>query len=539
MFLYTGTMPSFLSPKETHPQGEDPRSQLESSPSEGAQPLILDTPGGRFRAQFTPELPVSSLGALVFFAQYLAATGSFDALITDTPLSYLSNRAHSLRDILGTFLLGILSGHYRYAHLAVLRGDEIAPSLLGLRTIVSEDCVRRALQRIDAQAGQDWLRRHLKNTCQPFMQHKWILDIDVTIKPIFGRQEGATVGYNPHKPGRPSHAYHTYWIATLRLCLDVEVHPGDQAAAGHGFVGLWVIIDTLPVEYRPHLLRGDCSYGQEALMRDAEQRKLNYLFKLRRTAKARALVSELEHIKKTTAWTDAGQGWQGAEGQLRLQGWSQARRVIVLRRPLNEQTHPRARRRLARAQDNVQEDLLLTGLDVKSCPPVIYEHQILVTNLPYEILTLAALYRERGDAENPFDELKNQWSWAGFTTQNLQACQHAARLAALAYNWWTLYNRLLQPGQHHEAISTRPRLLCGAARQTEHAGQRRLDVRLSHAEAPRLTERINKVAKWLQNVLHNAEQWSATQRWLQIVAKIVQENFPVGGLEPPAMPAPG
>ncbi|MHB1673818.1 MAG: hypothetical protein ACYCSP_06160, partial [Acidobacteriaceae bacterium] len=35
----------------------------------------------------------------------------------------------------------------------------------------------------------------------------WILDIDTTIKTLFGKQSGAEVSYNPHKPGRPSHAF--------------------------------------------------------------------------------------------------------------------------------------------------------------------------------------------------------------------------------------------------------------------------------------------------------------------------------------------
>ncbi|HEY9247707.1 MAG: transposase [Verrucomicrobiota bacterium] len=478
-------------------------------------------------------MPVSALGALVFFTQYLAATGAFDALIADTPLRYASNRAHTPRDVLGTLLLGMLSGHYRYAHLAALRGDDIAPRLLGLDAIVSEDCVRRALRRIDANEGRDWLRRHLDQSCHAFLDAKWVLDIDATIKPVYGRQEGATHGYNPHKPGRPSHAYHTYWIASLRLCLDVEVHPGDKSAAGHGFDGLWSLIDRLPAARRPHLLRGDCAYGQEALLCEAERRGLNYLCKLRRTAKARGLVADLERAT-TTGWTDAGQGWQGAEGHLRLHGWSRTRRVLVLRRRLNDQKHPRARRRLAREQ--ARHGLFLSVPDAAACEPVIYEHQILVTNLPYEILTLAALYRERGDAENPFDELKNQWSWSGFTTHDLRSCQHAARLAALAYNWWTLYHRLLQPGQHHEAVSTRPRLLFGAARQSEHAGQRRLDVRLSHAEAPRLQEIIKQLAKWLQTLLRSAEQWTAPQRWSQIAKRILQDNFPASGPEPPPTP---
>ncbi len=33
-------------------------------------------------------------------------------------------------------------------------------------------------------------------------------------------------------------------------------------------------------------------------------------------------------------WVEAGQQWQGREDVLRLSGWSKARRVVVLRRPL-------------------------------------------------------------------------------------------------------------------------------------------------------------------------------------------------------------
>jgi hypothetical protein len=53
---------------------------------------------------------------------------------------------------LGTWLLAILAGHNRYAHITGLCDD---------------------------------------------------------IKPMFGKQSGAEVSDNPHKPGRPSHALHT------------------------------------------------------------------------------------------------------------------------------------------------------------------------------------------------------------------------------------------------------------------------------------------------------------------------------------------
>ena len=57
--------------------------------------------------------------------------------------------------------------------------------------------------------------------------------MDVTVKVLYGNQEGAVRGYNPTKPGRPSHAYHTYTIANLRLVLDSEVQPGNQTSANY------------------------------------------------------------------------------------------------------------------------------------------------------------------------------------------------------------------------------------------------------------------------------------------------------------------
>jgi hypothetical protein len=50
--------------------------------------------------------------------------------------------------------------------------------------------------------------------------------------------------------------------------------------------------------------------------------------------------------------------------------------------------------------------------------------------------------RDRGDGENVFDEMKNQWGWGGFTTHDLARCRLAARLIALIYNWWNIFVRL-------------------------------------------------------------------------------------------------
>jgi hypothetical protein len=59
---------------------------------------------------------------------------------------------------------------------------------------------------------------------------------------------------------------------------------------------------------------------------------------------------------------------------------------------------------------------------------------VLVTFLEHEILSVAQLYRDRADAENNFDELKNHWDWGGFTTQDIKRCRFMARITALIYD---------------------------------------------------------------------------------------------------------
>ena len=96
--------------------------------------------------------------------------------------------------------------------------------------------------------------------------------------------------YNPKKPGRPSHCYHTYIIGTLRLILEVEVHPGNETAGKYSHEGLWNILDSNPRNLWPDFIRGDIGFGNEETMNGCEKRGVNYLFKLRQTAKIKKII---------------------------------------------------------------------------------------------------------------------------------------------------------------------------------------------------------------------------------------------------------
>ena len=240
-------------------------------PSVEARSAIADTFAGRVHVEWDTTAPVTPFGQLPFFIDYLKQAGLFDAWVADCPLALHQPERPQKRDLLGTVLLSVLAGHRRYAHITALRCDPVNPPLLGMRKVLSEDSVRRGLAKIDEAKGLPWLQNHLDYCTTPLLSEPWVLDMDSTVKTLYGHQEGAEVGYNPHKPGRPSHAYHTYMLSSLRLVLRVDVVPGNEYNVAHATDGLWTLLDHLGPARRPALLRGDKSWGIERVMARAEQ----------------------------------------------------------------------------------------------------------------------------------------------------------------------------------------------------------------------------------------------------------------------------
>ena len=481
--------------------------------------IALDTFGGRIHVEWDPAAAVTPLGQLPFFIEFLKVSGLFDAWVEDCPLTYQSNNAPDKRAVLATFLLSILAGHHRYAHITAIRQDGIHPELLGVAQLVSEDSARRALALMDESAGVAWLDAHLAKTTRPLLATPWILDLDATVKCLYGKQEGAVLGYNPKKPGRPSHSYHSALMANTRLALAVEVMAGNETAPMHSMSGIWAWLDSLPEAERPALLRGDVAYGSEAVLREAEVRDQPYLTKLRLTKNVKRLIKTLF---RSDDWEPAGQGWEGLDDTLRLNGWSQARRVVVLRRKLTGEV-------LITDKEDHQEPFAFVQSDV---PTARYEYAVLVTSTEHGIFTLAQLYRDRADAENNFDELKNQWGWGGFTTQDLARCRLMARMVALVYDWWTLFVRLAQPHKHFEAISSRPLLLHGVATQTQHAGQKRLTITSTHAKQSRIQAVLTNLAAFLSSLKATAEQLTDAQRLRAILSRAFAK-FMLATADPP------
>jgi hypothetical protein len=126
-----------------------------------------------------------------------------------------------------------------------------------MRKVLSEDAVRRALSKIEEEPGIAWLREQLEYCTRPLLSELWILDVDTTVKPLYGHQEAAVVGYDPSKRGQPSHVYHSYLMVELRLVLEVEVASGKEHTVKHAAPGLCALLDRLGLGRR--VGRGCCA----------------------------------------------------------------------------------------------------------------------------------------------------------------------------------------------------------------------------------------------------------------------------------------
>ena len=309
--------------------------------------------------------------------------------------------------------------------------------------------------------------------------------------------------------------------------LEVEVQAGTQTASKYSSPGLWELLRRLPRAHWPVLIRGDRDWETQANLARAEQEGVPYLFKLRMTAGAKKSV---ERLARAAEWTAAGHGWEGAETRLRLAGWNRARRAVVLRRRVE------ADLAAVEARDPEQRPPSFATLTEDT---LVYEYAVLVTSLTREIRSIAPLYRDRADSENPFDERKNHWGWGGFTTQDLKRCRFMARLTALTYNGWSLFVRLADPCQHTEAITSRPLLLHAPARLTRRAGQTRITISHPQAEAAWVERACREIATFFKTLRQTAEQLTPLQRWYRVLSRALVKYLNGRQLHPPlGLPAP-
>ena len=303
----------------------------EYSTKQAAGGQKIETLGGEYALKWDDETQMSVNAHAALLSQFAKAGGFFDHLVETCPMRLTSNNAPEVRDLIATVMVSMVNGATRFRHFDRLHGDVATAALFGVERFMSCDSVRRNFASIPEGKALPWVWRENLRLLQDVIAEDYILDLDPTVKPLYGHQEGAEFGYSPQKPGRPSHCYHTLCIAKLRLTLAAVVHPGNETSGTHSRSMLAEYLVFVSAVKKPRLVRGDVSFGNESVIGDCEGADVRYLFKTKRSKVVRGVFRKL--LAAPSAWRDSSEGWQCAERDVRLDSWEKARRMVFARRP--------------------------------------------------------------------------------------------------------------------------------------------------------------------------------------------------------------
>jgi len=352
---------------------------------------------------------------LRFFKEFVDKTGIKNELASCGLPQPGSNRGFNPVDIIESFWVTVWIGGTKFVHTSIVRFDEALKDIYGWEKVPSTSTYTRFFRKFKQQTVNQVFGRLNTWFFLQIPQKVFTLDLDSTVMTRYGKQEGAQRGYNPKKPGRPSHHPLMAFIANTRMVANSWLRSGNtgtvnganefldetQAILGHHKVGL---------------LRADSGFFSGKFLSHIEEKGLNYIIAVR-------MNSVIKHqIQSLKSWITEEEGIEVCEFLYQAMPWHKSRRMVVVRQRI--QDHPNAGGKYLFEMET-------------------YRHQTWVTNLSLSPDEVWRLYRQRADCENRIEELKYDFGLEGFCSNQFYATEAAFKSVMIAYNLMSLFRQLV------------------------------------------------------------------------------------------------
>jgi len=326
-----------------------------------------------------------------------------------------------------------VAGGQRVFDLEMLAADPLFRHLAG-GSVPSIDILYDDLRRFDAPALEDLEEVLAEQGAAPLRQQRWrevFVDLDTTVMPLFGTQQGALPGPNPRYHGRPSYHPILARVAQTGTIIGARLRPGDRSLGELDVQDVEQWLDRTRAAVGPAALitmridaGGDCA----PLLRAIDDKGAWFLVKMKQTPNLVGAVWATEHW--TTVERDAlgNPTRQVAEINFEREGWPAGEwRVFAMR--TNE--------RLSGSQAGLWEDL-------------DYSVHVYATNdAVHDADDLARRYDDRAGIEPVFAELKGGFGIGKVSTDCFDANEASFLLKVLAFN---LLRRWVQ--QRHRPLAS-------------------------------------------------------------------------------------
>lgn len=220
---------------------------------------------------------ITPWGGMVFLKQMIDKIGFRDVIESCQFLpTQNSNRGHSVKTLLESFIVSVWCGANRFLHTEVTRSDRALSKIFEWKNVPGQDAYKRYFSKF-SQISNNYVGKHFFSWfIRSINMNYFTLDIDSTIMTRYGEQEGAKKGYNPKKKGRKSHHPIIAFINDVRMVVNFWLRSGNSSSSNN-FVGF--LADTLSYfgDKKVGLIRIDSGFFQDDVLSYMEQETLNYI----------------------------------------------------------------------------------------------------------------------------------------------------------------------------------------------------------------------------------------------------------------------
>ncbi|MFQ5772410.1 MAG: IS1380 family transposase [bacterium] len=387
---------------------------------------IRDKEADKIKVNFSGGRLTNYSGILPLF-KFMKKLRFFGMLEENVSIPMGSNALYSNGQILSSIILGVFSGLNRICKIETFSRDPLVQKLLKLPKHIDEDTIIWRLKQFGFRQSNELSEvsgGFSKKVHRRLRTREDMIDLDSTVRGVYGNQEGASKGFNPNKHGQKSYHPLMAFLNSTRECLLSWLRPGDVHTSHNALEFLKQLFAMLPDGLRRLTLRADSGFFSDKILSLIESFGYYYLIKVK--------LKNLNQFLCSKEWEAiAGMhGWFMCEFEHIGTGWSAPRRFVALKRLRGIQT----------------EGVLFPMFD--------YEYFCYVTNIQQSPLYLHSLYGDRGESENWIEAVKNQLFAGWLLTDSFWANEALWQCSVLAYNLSLWMRILTEPKSWHEEPNT-------------------------------------------------------------------------------------
>jgi len=369
-------------------------------------------------------------GGIYFFQEFLRLL-QFRHFLARRLADFRSRHDYTLSQMVLALIYPIVLGLDRLESASFLRPDETFQYLTGLPNYPDPQSLRRFLLQAPPEFRQQ-LHRFNNRLLQHFIhlperRSRLILDLDSTVVTVFGRQEGAAVGYNPRYRGKRSYDPLLCLEANSSFLWDTELRPGDAGT----WLGSRELLATcflaIPADIRELRVRADAGFGYGPVLEILEARPAQYAVVARMTGSLKRALGGLGYERLNPRW-------EIAECEQRTSEGAPTRRCVVARRAI-EETDP---------------EPTLFALER-------YLYRAWITNLDLTPAGIWHFYDGRAGMEPRIRELREDFALRKIPTRAFAANALYLEVVRLGYNLVTAFQRTCLPEEWQDLTLSRLR----------------------------------------------------------------------------------